>query len=257
MERGRAGALVLSWVLCLAPAVLAQDSQQISETLSDDLKVERLTEGVWRHISYDEVEGFGRTPGNGLVVVSGETAALIDTPWTGELTRQLMRWVEDRLQARVTDVIATHSHPDCMGGLAVAHELGARSFASARTAELARRDGEPVPETTFAETLEVEVGSRTLKLHYAGPGHTADNSVVWLPDDRILFGGCAVRSGASTQLGYTQEADLERWPRTIENLLEEYGADARWIVPGHGRPGGTELLDRTLELLERSRLSEP
>ncbi len=106
-----------------------------------------------------------------------------------------------------------------------------------------------MPETTFADTLEVEVGSRTLKLHYAGPGHTADNSVVWIPDDGILFGGCAVRSGASTQLGYTQEADLERWPGTIETLLEAYG-DARWIVPGHGRPGDVELLRHTLELLD-------
>ena len=86
----------------------------------------------------------------------------------------------------------------------------------------------------------------------AGPGHTADNIVVWIPDQEILFGGCLVRSATSTQLGYTDEADLERWPRTIETLLEAYG-DARWIVPGHGRPGGAELLRRTLELLAARR----
>ncbi len=255
---GVSGALALALLgaLCLAPAVCAQEPERITETLNDDLRVEQLTGGVWRHVSYFDLETFGRSPGNGLVVVSGSAAALIDTPWTGEQTRDLFRWVEERLAAKITTVVATHSHQDCMGGLAAAHELGARSFASSKTAELARRGGLPVPAETFAEGREIEVGSRTLELHYPGPGHAADNSVVWIPDDRILFGGCAVRAGAATGLGYTAEADLERWPHTALTLLEAY-RDARWVVPGHGPPGGAELLRHTLELLASRRSERP
>jgi metallo-beta-lactamase class B len=89
---------------------------------------------------------------------------------------------------------------------------------------------------------------RLLELRLVGPGHTEDTIVVWLPDVEVLFGGCLVRSATAQSLGYTAEADLERWPATIEALQERYG-HARLIVPGHGRPGGAELLAHTLELL--------
>ncbi len=244
------GITIVSGVIwTVATVFAAQGREQPTEALSEDLRVERLTDGVWRHIWYRNIEGFGPSSGNGLVVISGEVAALIDTPWTEQQTRDLFRWVSKRLSAEITVVIATHSHPDCLGGLAAAHQLGARSYASKKTAKLARRGGKPIPKTTFKDTLEIEVGSRKLKLHAAGPGHTADNIVVWIPDQEILFGGCLVRSGSSKHLGYTKEADLERWPRTIETLIKEYGT-ARRIVPGHGAPGDAELLRHTLELLE-------
>jgi hypothetical protein len=50
------------------------------------------------------------------------------------------------------------------------------------------------------------------------------------------------------EIGYVGEADLERWPASIEALRREYG-DATLIVPGHGRAGGDELLQHTLDLL--------
>jgi len=59
---------------------------------------------------------FGRSPGNGLVVVSGTEAAVLDTPWTDEETEQLFAWVAESLGAKVTTVVVTHSHGDCLGG---------------------------------------------------------------------------------------------------------------------------------------------
>lgn len=239
----------LAALLSVCGVTIADSQERELVTLTEDLKVERLTDNVWRHISYDEVEGFGRVPGNGLLVISGAAAALIDTPWTDDQTRRLFRWASERHSATITTVIATHSHADCMGGLAAAHQLGASSYASAKTAEIARQDGKQVPQTTFTDELEVEVGSRKLKLHAAGPGHTVDNIVVWIPNDQILFGGCLVRSNQAKSLGFTGEADLKGWPRTIKSLLREY-RDAQWVVPGHGAPGTTDMLRHTRTLLE-------
>ena len=56
----------------------AQEREQI--ILADDLTVERLSDNVWRHISYQELSDFGRSPANGLVVLAGDEAILIDTP---------------------------------------------------------------------------------------------------------------------------------------------------------------------------------
>jgi glyoxylase-like metal-dependent hydrolase (beta-lactamase superfamily II) len=221
------------------------------QTIREDLVVERLAEGVWLHTSWHELEGFGRVPANGLVVVSDGEAALVDTPWTNDQTARLAAWAEERLGARLTTAVPTHSHVDCMGGLAAAHDRGARSWAHEQTVGFARRDGLPVPQESFEGGHDLQVGSRRLELRYVGPGHTADNIVVWIPDVKVLFGGDIVRSvGAS--LGYTKEADLGAWPSSIETLAREYEG-AALIVPGHGRPGGAELLAHTRELLAAPR----
>ncbi len=237
-------------VALLIVGLLAQASTAAEEPirLNEDLRVERISDGLWRHVSYYELERFGRSAANGLIVVSGKSAALIDTPWTESQTRELIDWISKSLGATVDVVVATHSHPDCAGGLAIAHERGAVSYASAKTAEFARRDGNAVPRKTFTDTLDVEVGSRTLTLEFAGPGHSVDNIVVWIPDESVLFGGCLVKSATSKHLGYTDEADLASWPATIELVRQRYES-LQLVVPGHGSPGGMELFERTLELL--------
>jgi metallo-beta-lactamase class B len=232
----------------LAVGLVAPLSGEPPETIREDLEVERLAEGVWRHVSYEELEGFGRVPANGLVVVSDGEAALLDTPWTDDQTHALADWVEERLGARLTVVVPTHSHGDCMGGLAAAHDRGARSYASVKTVGIARDKGLPVPKESVDIERDIPLGSRVLEARFVGPGHTVDTLVVWLPAVRILFGGDLVRSAASRSLGFTEEADLEAWPASVEALRRAYG-DAALIVPGHGRPGGDELLTHTLELL--------
>lgn len=220
--------------------------------LADDLTVEPLAEGVWLHTSYQEVPEWGRVPANGLVVVAGEEAALLDTPWTDDQTRRLIAWVAQHEGARVTTVVPTHWHQDCMGGLSAAHRAGARSFASIRTVELARERGLEPPQVGFTNRLEVQLGVRTLVLRSLGSGHTVDCIVVWIPDAEVLFGGDLIRSAGSKSLGYTAEADLERWPGTVEAIDREYG-HARVVVPGHGLPGGRELIESTRELLRQPR----
>jgi metallo-beta-lactamase class B len=235
-------------VFFLAPwaAGVAAGTQPRIQGLGEDLQIEQIAGQVWRHVSWDEVPGFGRSPANGLVVVAGGEAALIDTPWTNEQTSALVGWVSRELAARVTKVVATHSHKDCLGGLVSAHRLGAESFALDRTAELARAAGREVPRREFSGSLMVPLGALSLELHHPGGGHTSDNIVVWIPSARILYGGCMVRSFGGS-LGYTKEAVVE-WPRTIEHLLERY-PEAKLVVPGHGKPGGRELLEHTLQLL--------
>ena len=58
-----------------------------------------------------------------------------------------------------------------------------------------------------------------------------------------------VKSLYSKTLGYTKEADLKNWPRTLRKIKTKY-AQACLVIPGHGDPGGLELLDHTLELLK-------
>jgi metallo-beta-lactamase class B len=95
------------------------------------------------------------------------------------------------------------------------------------------------------------VGGRELELYYPGPGHAVDNIVTWIGDEKVLFGGCLVKSAGANSLGNTDEADLAAWPATLANVKKRFH-EARLIVPGHGDPGGWELVENTLKLLAES-----
>lgn len=246
--------IALSTCLVSACAVFATGRGD-DVRLGDDLEVTRLTDTAWRVVSRRDMGGdWGTIPANGLLVLSGDVAALIDTPWTDEQTRRLFDWVEREHGARIEVIVPTHSHGDCLGGLAAAHELGARSYGHERTAEFARRSGDAAPEATFRESYDLQLGNRRLELRHLGAGHTEDNIVAWLPDEKILFGGCLIKSAHSQTMGYVDEADLDAWPETLERVRRRYGEEAL-IVPGHGRPGGLETIERTLRLIEEYRSS--
>ena len=86
-----------------------------------------------------------------------------------------------------------------------------------------------------------------MKVYYPGGGHTVDNTVVWIPNEKILYAGCLVKEISSKTLGNTSEADLNAYPKTLQNLLDKY-PDAETVVPGHGQCGSMDLVRHTLEL---------
>ena len=213
-----------------------------------DLRVESVVPGVWRHVSVKVDPDYGAIPANGLIVIGQDAAALIDTPWTDEQTGLLFEFVEREFGVKIAHVVATHSHGDCMGGLAEAHKRGAESYSLELTAEFARSADGPVPRKTFTDKYRFSLGEVDIELRYFGGGHTRDNIVAWLPQKQLLFGGCLVkREGASA--GYTAEADLAAWPETIRKVIAAY-PEAKVVVPGHGPPGSVEYLDYTIELVE-------
>ena len=213
--------------------------------------VERIADGVFLHVSVHDVGEWKNVAANGLVVVGGREAALVNTAWTDEQTTRLVEWLGEEGGLHVTAVVPTHFHEDTIGGLAAAHRAGVCSYGLERTAELAPRDGFPAPQVTFTEKLTLSVGGRALELSYPGPGHTEDNIVAYVPDVRVLFGGCLVKGAEATSLGNVADADVAGWPQSVEKLQRAY-PEAVVVVPGHGRPGGLELLAHTLELLRQA-----
>jgi len=219
--------------------------------VSDDVTLEPIAPGVWVHTTCFDVPGYGRTGANGLVVVNGQAAVLIDLPWTDEQTAALFDWIEEKSGATVKAVIPTHFHQDCMGGLAEAHRRGATSYGLDKTITLAQRDHLPVPQCPFQFRTAVRCGTSMILVTYFGAGHTTDNVVAWLPKQQILFGGCLIKSLDSQSLGNTSDGDLAAYPVTLKRVKAAH-PNAKIVVPGHGGWGGPELIDHTLKLCGKS-----
>ncbi len=217
--------------------------------LRSDTFVEPIVPGLWRHVSYRRFPGTGYIPSNGLVVESPQGALIIDTAWDPEQTAHVLDWVEANL-GTIHALIVTHAHDDRLGGLAEVHRRRIPSYALAETVKLAAARGWPPIDHAVASPFPLATFGVSGELFFPGPAHTVDNATVFLEETQTLAGGCLVRAAVATAMGNTSEADLEGWPRAIASLQERY-PDVAIVVPGHGEPGGRELLAHTRDLLER------
>jgi len=227
-------------------SALAQPVYKIAR-ISPDLELIKISEHAWVHISWAEVNGYGRIPANGLIFVQGKEAMVFDSPWNDALTKTLFSWITDSMKLKISGFIPNHWHSDCMGGLKFIKSQKIKSYANQMTIDLAKSNNLPVPDQGFKDSLQLKLGDKLVSCYYLGAAHSLDNIVVWIPSEKILFAGCMVKSMEAKDLGNTADGDLTAYPKTIEKLGKRF-PDAKIVLPGHGPFGGMELINHTKEL---------
>jgi len=238
-------------LLFLLFSLICLGQNQIIE-ISSNLELRQIRENLYIHVSYENLDPYGLVPANGLIIINNNNAIIVDTPWNDDEAEELINWLAKIMKLGIQAVIVTHWHQDCMGGLRVVHDHGIPSYALELTRRIAEEKKLPLPEITFTDKLILYQNKTEIICHYLGAGHTIDNIVIWLPDYNTLFGGCMVKSAGSKNLGFTGDADLFAWPVTLQNVLKEYSR-CEIVIPGHGAPGGTELIQHTISLLNSNR----
>lgn len=214
---------------------------------TDTLKIVGVTEHTYQHISYLLTDSFGKVACNGMIVMDGKEAIVLDTPVNDTVSAELINWLEKQ-DIEIKTVVATHFHDDCLGGLNAFHNKQIPSYALDKTIELAQKNGVTIPKNGFPETMELGVGTKKLLLDYAGEGHTKDNIIGYFPSERVMFGGCLIKSVGAGK-GYLGDANVGEWPKTVSNIKSKY-KDMAIVVPGHGNSGNVELLDYTITLFK-------
>src|SRR5690606_26452597 len=114
------------------------------ETISRDLSVYQLRDGVWLHRSYYEL-GDQRLHANGLIVVSDSDITVIDSPWTPSAAQDLIGWLESKFEKPLKRLVITHAHEDRMGGIDTFMEHRVTVYGQSNTALLARQRGWTAP----------------------------------------------------------------------------------------------------------------
>ncbi|MFC2138093.1 subclass B1 metallo-beta-lactamase, long type [Bacteroidota bacterium] len=236
----RSIALLCGYIICIA---LLSQEQNIG--LSQKFQLTKLSEQVYIH-TYDN--------SNGIIYINDGEAIIVSTPPSDEITSDLINHVQNEFQSKIVGYVIDRWHPDAMEGLDVVHEAGIESFANEITCNIAIEKKLPIPKNSFHEKLELKVGDKKMICHYFGPAHTEDGIVVWIPDEKVLFGGNEIRN-YNGWIGNITDANLLKWSETIEKVKEEYG-HAKIVIPGHGLHGGPELLDYTINLYTPSKWGE-
>ena len=210
-----------------------------------NLTVSSLSDGVFLMRSERAVEGYGVVSGNGLIVkTAADKAVLIDTPWDASDVEELFNWLASQ-SLSLEAVVVTHSHEDAGGHLALFHQNNIPSWTYELTNQYLLEKGETPAQHTFIDSAWIVPGM--IEAFYPGPGHTLDNSVVWVKQHNLLFGGCFIREQTTFSLGYTAEGDVRAWPESVSRVTE-YFPEVQRVVPGHGKVGDAALLSHTREL---------
>ncbi len=124
------------------------------------------------------------------------------------------------------------------------------THSSLLTHDLLTQENKPLASQVFTGDHLVMMDG-LLEVYYPGAGHTVDNLVVWLPEKKLLFGGCLVRSLEWQSLGFIGDAVISQWADSISKLQSKYN-NVEMVVPGHGAVGDRSILDHTFSLAKQA-----
>ena len=191
-----------------------------------------------------------RFPCNNMYVVTSDGIIMIDTPMDSTQFQPMLDSIRLRHHKEVVLCIATHFHSDCTGGFDFLKAKGIKTYSSKLTLELCRQRNEKQAQFYFEKDTSFTIGQYSFQTFFPGQGHSKDNIVIWFGDDRILYGGCFVKSREATNLGNLSDANVNEWSGSINRVLEKFPRQS-YVIPGHQNWLGRRALQHTLYLLRK------
>ena len=186
---------------------------------------------------------------NAAFVVTRDGVLVVDALGSPALALELLAEIRRITSAPVRFLVVTHYHADHVYGLQAFKDAGAtiiahsegRLYLNSDTAQLrlqaSREELAPavdagtrlVPADRWIDQrTTLQLGGIDFVLQPAGPAHTPEDLVVWVPQRRLLIAGDLVFRG---RIPFVGQADSGRWITALDTLL---AFDASVIVPGHG-----------------------
>lgn len=186
---------------------------------------------------------------NAAFVVTDDRVVVFDALGSPALAEDLVAEIRRITPLPIRHVIVSHYHADHIYGLQVfkalgaeviAHE-GARQYLASDTAALrlqaSREELAPwidahtrlvEPDRWLADGATLTLGGTEFRILHAGPAHSPEDLVVYLPQRRVLLAGDLV---FRARVPFVGQADSGGWVRSLDRLL---ALDADVVVPGHG-----------------------
>ncbi len=186
------------------------------------------------------------------VIIGDDAVMIIDATATPVMAQDVVRHVRQVTDKPIKYVTLTHYHAVRVLGASGYKQHGLQEVIASRpTYELIVERGqqdmdseigrfprlfnavESVPGLTWPSVvvdgeLTLWMGELEVKIWHPGRGHTKGDTVVWLPQQKILFSGDLVEADAAC---YTGDAYLADWPATLDKLA---ALKPKKLIPGRG-----------------------
>lgn len=213
------------------------------------LKITHLTGSFYVFTTFNLYKG-NRIPANGMYLVTDNGAVMFDTPWDTTQFQPLLDSIRVKHNKNVILCIATHFHEDRTGGLEYYKQHGIKTYTTNLTDELSEKRGAKRAEFLIDKDSIFKVGQFSFQTYFPGQGHAPDNIVIWFEKEKILYGGCLVKSVEDSNLGNLSDANVKEYAATIKNVQEKC-KKPRYIITGHGNWTSTKTLKHTLIMAQQ------
>ncbi|MFC6079788.1 MBL fold metallo-hydrolase [Sphaerisporangium aureirubrum] len=210
-------------------------------------------------------------------VIGGTDAVLVVETGIGTANaEQVLAFASEVAKGRRLYLTTTHFHPE--------HAFGAQVFAGRATYLVNRAQADdlstkgagylemfrafgghvahrldgvqvPTPDVVYDDdACDLDLGGRTVRLRPTGRGHTKGDQVVEVPDAGVLFTGDLAETGQFAIFPWFPPYDTDvsgvRWLTVMDRLA---ATGPRVVVPGHGDPGGPQVLTDVRDYLRELR----
>src|SRR5262245_13398569 len=214
---------------------------------------------VWAYVQETGETGIS----NSGLIVGHETATVVDALMVPSMTRRFVAAITKTTRKPVGQLINTHHHLDHTGGNRFFRDVTIVATEKCREALAPGFPPVPIlqrfmprfarefpmlkvalPVVTFESRMAIRDGDREIQLWHPGAqAHTAGDATVFLPKERVLFGG-DLAFHYVTPLAC--QGHVGNWIKAADRLL---GYDAEVIVPGHGPIGAKSDLRQMRDYL--------
>ncbi len=223
--------------------------------------VTEVSDGVFAYVQPDGTWWINNTG----FLVGRARAAAVDACATAARTRGLLAALAKVTPAPVRTLVNTHHHGDHTHGNSlfadatiVAHERTREEILAegkpGTSALITSGTWEPVawgelevapPFLTYESGVDLWVDDLKCEIRHVGtPAHSTNDSIVWIPERRVLFAGDLLFNGGTPFLLAGSVAGALEAVHGLKSL------DVETIVPGHGPVTGVEVIDDVLAYLQ-------
>ncbi|MEO7922689.1 MAG: BlaB/IND/MUS family subclass B1 metallo-beta-lactamase [Chitinophagaceae bacterium] len=219
------------------------------QVTGNGLKISHLTGDFYVFTTYNLYKE-NLVPANGMYLVTNNAVVMFDSPWDTTQFQPLLDSIRVKHNKNVVLCFATHFHEDRTGGLEYYRQQGIKTYTTRETDELSQKRGMKRAEFLIEKDTVFTAGQYSFQTYYPGPGHAPDNIVIWFEKEKILYGGCLIKSVADNSLGNLSDASVKDYATTIKNVREKC-KNIKYIIPGHNDWTNVKSLDHTLELAQQ------
>ena len=170
--------------------------------------------------------------GNVAVYLTDDGVVLVDAKTEG-MHDDLVAKVRSLTDQPIKYVVLTHNHADHSGGAARLQALGATVVGSAANRSRMAAAGQAgLSELSYQGHAQIALGTKRVEL-LEFCGHTSGDTVVYLPDARVVVSGDLVTTPASIPQ-VTNYADGGTWTDMVQSLDALATLDFDFMIAGHG-----------------------
>ncbi len=219
------------------------------QTQEPKLKISHLTGDFYIYTTYNTYEG-SQVPANGMYLITNNGLVLFDTPWDTTQFQPLLDSIKLKHNKTVTMCIATHWHSDRTEGLEYYKKQGIKTYTTKLTDELSIKNHQKRAEYIIEKDTVFKVGQYSFETYYPGQGHTEDNIVIWINNEKILYGGCLIKGAAAQNLGYLGDGNVLEYETTLNNVQKKY-SNPKFIIVSHHDWNNINSLKHSIELARK------